>query len=149
PSWHHRLSEAGHRVVSIGKLHFRSDDDDCGFSQSILPMQVVEGKGDLLGLIRDDLPVRGAAYKMARLAGPGESPYTQYDREIAARAQVWLHEEAPRWRGKPWVLFVSFVLPHFPRRARPHCFYRYWQRDLPMPKLYAPEERPRHPYLDT
>ena len=32
----------------------------------------------------DDLPVRGAAYKMARMAGPGESPYTQYDREIAS-----------------------------------------------------------------
>jgi len=112
PSWHHRLRDAGHRVVSIGKLHFRSDDDDCGFSESIVPMQVVEGKGDLLGLIRDDLPVRGAAYKMARMAGPGESPYTQYDREIAARAQIWLHDEARKYRDKPWVLFVSFVAPH-------------------------------------
>jgi hypothetical protein len=52
PSWHHRLREAGHQVVSIGKLHFRSDEDDCGFSESIIPMQVFEGKGDLLGLIR-------------------------------------------------------------------------------------------------
>ena len=69
-----------------------------GSPESIVPMQVVEGKGDLLGLIRDDLPVRGAAYKMARMAGPGESPYTQYDREIAARAQIWLREEAPKYR---------------------------------------------------
>ena len=90
PSWHHRLRDAGHTVVSIGKLHFRSDDDDCGFSELIIPMQVIEGKGDLLGLIRDDLPVRGAAYKMAQMAGPGESPYTHYDREIAARAEKWL-----------------------------------------------------------
>jgi choline-sulfatase len=148
PSWHHRLRDAGHRVVSIGKLHFRSDDDDCGFSESIVPMQVVEGKGDLLGLIRDDLPVRGAAYKMARMAGPGESPYTQYDREIAARAQIWLHDEARKYRDKPWVLFVSFVAPHYPLTAPPEHFYRYFEDpQLPMPLFYERQERPDHPFI--
>jgi choline-sulfatase len=148
PSWHHRLREAGHRVVSIGKLHFRSDDDDCGFSESIVPMQVVEGKGDLLGLIRDDLPVRGAAYKMARMAGPGESPYTQYDREIAARAQIWLHDEARKYSDRPWVLFVSFVAPHYPLTAPPEHFYRYFDDpQLPMPLFYQPQERPEHPFI--
>jgi choline-sulfatase len=148
PSWHHRLRDAGHRVVSVGKLHFRSDDDDCGFSESIVPMQVVEGKGDLLGLIRDDLPIRGAAYKMARMAGPGESPYTQYDREIAARAQIWLREEAPKYRDKPWVLFVSFVSPHYPLMAPPEHFYRYFEDPrLPMPLLYGRDERPDHPFV--
>ena len=148
PSWHHRLRAADHRVVSIGKLHFRSDDDDCGFSESIVPMQVVEGKGDLLGLIRDDLPVRGAAYKMARMAGPGKSPYTQYDREIAARAQIWLREEAPKHRDRPWVLFVSFVAPHYPLTAPPEHFYRYFDDPkLPMPLLYERHERPDHPFI--
>jgi len=148
PSWHHRLREVGHRVVSIGKLHFRSNDDDCGFSESIIPMHVVEGKGDLLGLIRDDLPVRGAAYKMARMAGPGETPYTQYDREIAARAQIWLREEGPKHHAKPWVLFVSFVAPHYPLTAPPEHFYRYFDDPaLPMPRLYAPQERPDHPFV--
>ena len=33
PSWHHRLREAGHEVASIGKLHFRSEADDNGFSR--------------------------------------------------------------------------------------------------------------------
>jgi choline-sulfatase len=148
PSWHHRLRDAGHTVVSVGKLHFRSDEDDCGFSESIVPMQVVEGKGDLLGLIRDDLPVRGAAYKMARMAGPGESPYTQYDREIAARAQIWLREEASKFTRKPWVLFVSFVAPHYPLTAPPEHFYRYFDDPkLPMPALYDRGERPDHPFI--
>jgi choline-sulfatase len=44
---------------------------------------------------------------------------------------------------------VSFVLPHFPLTAPPHWFYRYWQRDLPMPKQYAHHERPHHPYIET
>jgi choline-sulfatase len=148
PSWHHRLRDAGHHVVSIGKLHFRGDDDDCGFSESIVPMHVVEGKGDLLGLIRDDLPVRGAAYKMAGMAGPGESPYTQYDREIAARAQIWLREEAPKHTDKPWVLFVSFVAPHYPLTAPPEHYYRYFDDPkLPMPLFYSPQERPDHPFV--
>ena len=148
PSWHHRLREAGHQVVSIGKLHFRSDEDDCGFSESIIPMQVFEGKGDLLGLIRDDLPVRGAAYKMARMAGPGESPYTQYDRDIAARAQVWLRERAPQYTDKPWVLFVSFVSPHYPLTAPPEHFYHYFDDpNLPMPLFYERSQRPDHLFI--
>ena len=111
-------------------------------------MHVVEGKGDLLGLIRDDLPVRGAAHKMAGLAGPGESAYTLYDRDIAARAQVWLHEEARKYTDKPWVLFVSFVAPHYPLTAPPEHFYRYYDDPrLPRPKFYDPAQRPDHPFV--
>lgn len=111
-------------------------------------MHVVEGKGDLLGLIRDDLPVRGAAHKMAGLAGPGESPYTLYDRDIAARAQVWLHEEASKPADKPWVLFVSFVAPHYPLTAPPEHFYRYYDNpSLPRPKFYKMDERPDHAFV--
>jgi choline-sulfatase len=148
-SWHHVLREAGHRVVSIGKLHFRGrKGDDHGFSEEIVPMHVVDGIGDVKGLIREDIPRRKGGDKMAHRAGPGESPYTTYDRDIASRAQIWLHEEAPKWRNRPWVLFVSFVLPHFPLTAPPHWYYRYRQQDLPMPKLYAKPVRPRHPYHD-
>lgn len=146
PSWHHRLRDKGHEVVSIGKLHFRGGDDN-GFSQEIIPMHVLEGKGDLMGLVREDLPERGASWKIAKLAGPGETPYTFYDREIASRAQVWLHEEAPRHTDKPWVLFVSFVCPHFPLTAPPEFYYQYPLDEMPMPKQYAPAERPTHPYL--
>jgi choline-sulfatase len=147
-SWHHRLREAGHRVVSIGKLHFRSTEDDNGFSEEIVPMHVIDGKGDLMGLVREDLPRRGGSYKMAKFAGPGESAYTFYDRDIAARAQVWLREEAPKYRDKPWALFVSFVAPHFPLTAPPEHFYRYYLDDrLPWPKAYDKKDRPQHPYL--
>lgn len=147
PSWHHKLRERGHDVVSIGKLHFRESNEDHGFSEEIIPMHILEGKGDLMGLVRSELPVRKGAYKMARYAGPGESQYTFYDREITARAQVWLRESARRESDKPWVLFVSLVAPHFPLTAPPEHYYRYFDRKLPMPKLYARSERPTHPYL--
>lgn len=148
PSWHHRLRERGHRVDSIGKLHFRSTEDDNGFSQEIIPMHVIEGKGDTMGLIREDLPRRKGAYKVARMAGPGESSYTRYDRDTAARAQIWLQEEASRHTDRPWVLFVSIASPHFPLTAPSEYFYEYYRNpDLPWPKLYAEGERPDHPYV--
>jgi choline-sulfatase len=148
PSWHHRLRDAGHQVVSIGKLHFRGHPgDDCGFSEEIIPMNIFEGKGDLMGLVRERMPERGMSWKIAKLAGPGESPYTAYDREIAARAQIWLREESKKHTDKPWVLFISFVSPHFPLIAPPEFYYRYPVEQMPIPKLYAAEERPDHPYL--
>lgn len=146
-SWHHLLRERGHDVVSIGKLHFRSTDDDNGFTEEILPMHVVDGKGDLIGLLRNPLAPRGHAKKLAATAGPGESTYTFYDREIAARAQVWLHEQASKHRDKPWVLFVSFVAPHFPLTAPPDHYYRYARRELPMPKLHHRPDQRSHPYV--
>ena len=36
PSWHHRLVVAGHRVASIGKLHFRDSADDDVIDKSFL-----------------------------------------------------------------------------------------------------------------
>ncbi len=150
PSWHSLLRDRGNQTVSIGKLHFRSDDDDNGFSDEQIAMHIIDGQGDLLGLIRDeDMPKRGASWKMAKMAGPGESIYNRYDRDITARAQSWLYEEAPKHTDKPWVLFVSLVAPHFPLTAPPEHFYRYYNQDLPLPKLYDQRHTPFHPYIDT
>ncbi|GMG85029.1 sulfatase-like hydrolase/transferase [Paralimibaculum aggregatum] len=149
PSWHRLLRERGHQTVSIGKLHFRSTEDDNGFADERLSMHIVEAKGDLLGLIRDEDTVkRGGSRKMAQMAGPGESMYTRYDRDITSDAITWLHEEAPKHRGKPWVMFVSWVAPHFPLTAPSQHFYHYYNQDLPEPKLYHLRDKPIHPYVD-
>ena len=109
-------------------------------------MNVFERTGDLYGLLRGaDMPARADGKKLAGLAGPGESEYTWYDREIASRAQIWLREQAPKERSKPWVLFVSFVAPHFPLTAPPHWYYKYPFDKIPMPKLYRAKNL--HPYV--
>ena len=71
PSWHHRLRDAGHEVTSIGKLHFRSADDDNGFMEEIMPLHIVDQIGDPLGWLRDPLPVRKAALRLGPDAGSG------------------------------------------------------------------------------
>ena len=149
PSWHHVLRHAGHLAVSIGKLHFRGKPgDDHGWSQEILPMHVIEGIGDVKGLVRERIPVRKGGEKMAKLAGPGESTYTRYDHQIAGAAADWLEGMAQEPPTKPWVLFVSLVCPHFPLTAPEKWYRHYHAMDLPVPKRYAPEDRPHHPFTD-
>jgi len=144
-SWAHRLRDAGHFTMSIGKLHFRSAGDDNGFSKEMIPLHVVDGKGDLLGLIRrPKAAARGGMPDLARQAGPGESTYAAYDRNIRDGAIEWLKNYAQDEK-KPWCLFVSFVKPHFPLIAPQEFYDMYPPESLPMPRLYGPDDYPRHP----
>ena len=147
PSWHHRLRDAGHEVVSIGKLHFRSADDDNGFTEEVMPLHIVDGVGDPLGWLRDPLPVRKAALRLGPDARSGDSNYQNYDDKITSAAIDWLKAHAARRPGKPWVLFVSLICPHFPLIARPEWFNLYPLDKVPHPALYAAHERPDHPYV--
>lgn len=52
PTWHHRLREQGHNVTAVGKLHYRSSDDDNRFTEEIIPMHLHEGKGAIKNLLR-------------------------------------------------------------------------------------------------
>ena len=148
PSWGHRLIEQGHRVSSIGKLHYvDSDAHRNGFSEEILPLHIVNGVGDLLGLIRDELPRRPGSARLGPEAGRGESVYTRYDRSIADETAKWLRSAAARREEKPWALYVGFVSPHFPLIAPPEFYDLYPEAQVPWPDMY--EERPQHPFLDA
>jgi choline-sulfatase len=148
PSWARALRDRGHHVASIGKLHYQGHPgQDYGFTETILPMQIANGRGDITHLIRDPEDTRNGAGLLGG-AKPGESTYSLYDRQVASAASVWLRETGARRHDKPWVLFVSLVCPHFPLTAPPEHWYRYAGRDdLPWPKLYAQDQRPRHPYV--
>ena len=147
PSWGHRLMGQGHRVTSVGKLHYRKFGDPNGFHEEINPMHVVDGVGDLLGLIRDELPPRKRNRLDVLQAGGGESTYTRYDHEITAASLRWLKEEAPKYSDKPWVLFVSLVCPHPPMIAPERFFRLYPQDKVPWPNHYWTENPPLHPAM--
>src|SRR4030095_16888911 len=128
PSWGHRLMAQGHRVTSIGKLHYLgSDPVRNGFHEEIQTMHIAQGLGDLVGLIRDELIVRNGARKLGPEAGPGGLRSSRDERRITDAACRWLAHEAPKYRDKPWVLYVGFVCPHPPFIAPPEFFARYPQ----------------------
>ena len=142
--WGHRLIDTGHRVVSIGKLHYRSADDPNGFDEEIMPLHVVDGVGDLLGMLRRPSPVRTASRKLAEELGPGESSYAGYDRRITRAAQDWLAREAPKC-DRPWVLFVSLICPHFPLIAPQQFYDLYPPESLPLPER---RDGAAHPFYE-
>jgi choline-sulfatase len=147
PSWGHRLQESGHRCESIGKLHYRSSEDSNGFGNEILPLHVLNGHGDIQGMLRKSPPVRASTAQLAGDAGPGESTYLAYDRNIRNEAIKWLDQAAKAPPDKPWCLFVSLVCPHFPLVAPPEFFGLYDLDKLPMPLLRETAEFPDHPVL--
>ncbi|MCY3946680.1 MAG: sulfatase-like hydrolase/transferase [Anaerolineaceae bacterium] len=144
--WGHQLKEQGYNVTSIGKLHFRSADDDNGFTEEIDPLHVVEGLGDLLSCVRDDPPRRDSRACITE-AGPGDSTYLQYDASNTAHALEWLKQHAND--DKPWVLFLSLVCPHPPFIAPPEFYARQDPLSLPLPPQWQEADWPRHPVLDN
>lgn len=143
-SWMHELRDAGVEVVSIGKLHFRSGEDDNGFSEEILPMHVVGGIGWAIGLLRENAPDYDSAAELARDVGAGSSSYTDYDRTITEAAEIWLAGKARA--SEPWAAFVSLVSPHYPLTA-PQAFYdMYDPAEMDMP---ITGRRPDHSELQN
>jgi choline-sulfatase len=144
-SWHHRLREQDYRVTSIGKLHFKGQGTDHGFSEEIDPLNVVDGLGDTLGCIRDT-PLFRDKRSGIREAGPGDSTYLQYDKRNADNAISWLSQHARD--EKPWCLFLSFVCPHPPYISPPDLFAQYDPNTLPMPPQWRQTDWPKHPAID-
>ena len=146
--WGHRLQDEGRASVSIGKLHFRSTEDDNGFSEEKIPVHVLNGVGFTSSMVRDCEEPYASNEDFAVSIGRGESRYTLYDRKVCELTCRWLRETAPTL-GRPWTLFSSFVAPHHPIIA-PGPFYDLYDRDaIDTPRLRGADERPRHPVVDA
>jgi choline-sulfatase len=80
--WGHVLQREHIRVESIGKLHYRHEEDEVGFDKEHIPMHVVGGHGMVWASIRDPYLNKGPGSKrmLGERVGGGESPYTTYDR---------------------------------------------------------------------
>lgn len=150
PSWGHRLIEAGHRCTSIGKLHYRGNPNDFnGFDEELMPLHIKDEQGWLRGLLRRPLWDWEVTSEFARDIGPGECTYTHYDREVAKTACEWIKDAASRDDDKPWMLFVSFVSPHYPLVV-PQEFYDLYPLDRLQQPLYMDEDDTNpHPVLNA
>ena len=139
PGWGHRLQAAGIPVTSIGKLHYRNQDDPTGFDRQIEPIHIPGGVGWVQGLLRQPLPNYDATAELAEMIGPGETDYTHFDRRVTDEACRWL-ANAP---ATPWCTFVSYLSPHFPLTVPEEFFSLYG----PQAFESGPEPVPGHPVL--
>ncbi len=144
-SWMYDLRDAGMHVASIGKLHFRSGDDDNGFSEEILPMHVVGGVGWTIGLVRDGTATFDSAGELAEDVGTGASSYTDYDLAVTSAAEDWL--AAPERKAQPWAAFLSLVSPHYPLIVPERFAALYDPAEMPLPVGHG--ARPDHDELQN
>ncbi len=147
--WGHELQDAGIRVESIGKLHYRRDEDPAGFDVEHIPMHVAGGHGMVWASIRDPyltIQERGGGRMLGKSIGAGESPYTQYDRSVVSRTIEWLEQSAHQ--NSPFVLYVGLVAPHFPLVCPQEFYDLYSRAGLPEPKLSPATGYKRHPWVE-
>lgn len=146
--WGHELIDRGHRVESIGKLHYQDEKNQDGFSTHHIPLNVVNGIGDPQSSLRENIPVRSGNHDGIASAGAGKSSYLDYDQKIADTASDWLQYAARSNNEKPWILFVSFVCPHPPYTARLEHFDHYYKKNIPFPFQGEFSEWPDNPSLN-
>ena len=147
--WGHVLQRERVRVESIGKLHYRAEEDPAGFDKEHIPMHVVGGHGMVWASIRDPYVSSPSSKRMlGERIGGGESPYTAYDREVTARAVDWIRDAGTR-PEQGFVLYVGLVAPHFPLVAPEEFFSLYPLDRLPVPKLHPQDGYARHPWVQA
>jgi choline-sulfatase len=147
PGWGHTLIAAGHRVDSIGKLHYLNETAPTGFTRQHQPLHLAEGVGQVWGSVRNPLPDQARPSRLFNQLGAGESAYNQYDMSSAIQAADWLHERAQSRDDAPWTLFVGFVAPHFPLVVPQRYLDQIEIAQIPHPRLHPESGIPRHPWV--
>lgn len=149
PGWGHALQAAGIPVESIGKLHYRSEDDPNGFDAEHIPMMVAGGVGMVWASIRDAEQRWSPDKRMlGDTIGPGESNYTRYDRSVTERTQEWLQSRQQMDSETPWCLYVGLVAPHFPLVVPQQYFDLYPPESMPAVKRHPRDGFERHPWVE-
>lgn len=146
--WGHALQDAGIPVESIGKLHYRDEDDDAGFDAQHIPMMVAGGVGMVWASIRaEDERVSPEARMLGTHIGAGTSKYTDYDAAVTKRTVEWLKSQTPA-NPQPWCLYVGLVAPHFPLVCPEEFFDLYPADTLPEVKQHPSTGYTRHPWVE-
>ena len=148
PGWGHRLRQHRIPVESIGKLHFRNENDDTGFDRQTIPMHIKDGIGQIWGSVRDPLPTREGGERMVSSAGAGNSDYNRYDMAVTQMTSEWLQKEAKKPRGGPWVLYVGLVAPHFPYIVPEEFFDLYPFEEIERAYAHPEDGYERHPWVE-
>ena len=138
------LADQDVHTVFIGKVHAYRPVAELGFSETIVTH---DGAGDFKhldkGQQRRPLAVREGAMARREQYGPHETPWGR-DVTYMDAAVDWLQTRAPAL-GRPWVLYVNLVRPHFPH----YCTEELWDQyreygDLP--KHGVESATAQHPY---
>lgn len=146
PSWGHHFADRGVDVTTVGKLDFEPDVDD-GFADQRHATH--RETPDIHGLHRDPPIPRENARERILGAGSADEPWYEDREEAKTRETIEFLETRAASDGdtdEPWVLWVNYILPHFPLVADTEYYEQYPPEDVDLPVEYADHDD--HPILD-
>ena len=108
--WQHVLRDNNVNVTSIGKLHYKDRTIDTGFTETIEPMHLKDGLGDLFGLLREEMPPKDACKRLSEELGRGDCEYLEYDRLITNKAIEWIRKQKKREARQPVGIICIFCI---------------------------------------
>lgn len=144
-SWGHHFAERGVGVTTVGKLDFEPGADDGFEDQRLATHREIP---DVYGLHRDPPLPREDARERIRNAGSADEPWYEAREEAKTREAIeFLESRGPDSNiNEPWVLWVNYILPHFPLVAATEYYEQYPLEDIDLPVGYTDYDA--HPILD-
>lgn len=146
-SWGRYLDDRDVSVTTIGKLDFTPDGND-GFDDQRLATHREPPDPSNLHVRRDPPPVRGGARERIRSAGPvdDEPWYAEQEEQRTREAVRFLEERARSDDDSPWVLWLNYLIPHFPLEVERSYYERYPLEEVGRPVDYPAADD--HPILN-
>ncbi|MFC1562717.1 sulfatase-like hydrolase/transferase, partial [candidate division KSB1 bacterium] len=141
PTWSELLTKQGIHTVHVGKTDVWPDVK-LPYSE-ILLRRDRKRPGDI-NFRRRPLAVREGEIKRMDGYGVRLDPFAG-DNRIFELAEDWLRKRANRI-GKPWVLTVHFVCPHFPHYVTQDLWDMYADHADDLPKYDGSRSWEKHPY---
>ena len=139
-SWGSYLDERGVKVVTVGKLHFDPSKSN-GFADQRYLRQT---GNDPEGLYREPVQKRKQARKRFEEVGSGD--FWTRSTELETQAAIDFISDEARQQESPWVLWLSYLPPHFPLIAPPSFYDMYPEDAVNLPYDYPSKEH--HPAME-
>lgn len=143
-TWADYLRPAGYECVLAGRTHFNGPDRLLGFDRRL---------SDDLDFWIDHSgrpPRRTADWRRPSNShvsecGPGDHVHTRHDAATTDLAVDFLHSRTPG--GRPFLLYVGYMHPHFPLVAPPEFAARYDPAEVELPATWQEPVEEQHPVI--
>ncbi len=129
----HRLQQQGVPVTTYGKIDLVEPCGSHGFDRTEFDKH--REIGDICGLFRNPLARRVGAHERLEKAGPKEMAGNR-DEQVYQRSLEFLR--SPEAKDGPWMLWSSYVNPHFPHFAPPEFYDLYPEDQVEFPEVGDP-----------
>ena len=145
-TWGHHLGQAGYETVLCGRSHWHGPDRMRGFERRLLD-DLPRWRRDTYRAPSRSPDWRRGSRPHVTWCGPGSHPFTHYDRLAGGLAEDFLRKKGQADGDRPWLLYLGFMLPHFPLIAPPELLALYDPETVTLPGTFNEPLASQHPAI--